>query len=527
MKESLIMSWLSKWFNKSNAELKVLRTTIPEDLLFAISTRDFSQIGPLLEAWTKGSKVVGGAESVRVVAEQHGWFGDELEKLTAYTHYYSGEFHEAFERSKKFVDGDNFDPDMLVISAYSLYLLNYFELAYNAVNKADSHGNLFADRADFQMVKSLVCWSIGDMAQAAEAANKSLDLVPNDSMILQNALGIFIEVGDQERIAQVVAKLESMSCTGHAFGICLCALGDYRRGYTYMESRYSIYDVGRYFNPALLSLSRWQGESLVGRRLLLSAEQGLGDTIQMARFIPEMISLTKGKLAIETQPETVGLLQDNFPEIEVMPRGYDVRPNTDFDLWVGMMSLPHLLNTVEVGIPGCDGYLKAPREATDYWAQRVQELGGSSVPKIGIAWSGQPMHRNDRRRSIPMEVFFSFLPKDGAIFFALQTFVPDGLPGNVVRLTDELIGLADTAALIEQLDLVITVDTSVVHLSGALNRPTWLLLPHRYEWRWGLEGEHNDWYGSVTVLRQHAHGAWSELLEEVFGRRLNEFLNDR
>jgi hypothetical protein len=109
--------------------------------------------------------------------------------------------------------------------------------------------------------------------------------------------------------------------------------------------------------------------------------------------------------------------------------------------------------------------------------------------------------------------------------FALQTVIPTHHPAALIDISEELITLADTAALIAELDLVITVDTSIVHLAGALGRPTWLLLPYRYEWRWGLEGERNNWYDSVSVLRQTTRGDWEGLLTDVMGRRLPDFLD--
>jgi hypothetical protein len=110
-------------------------------------------------------------------------------------------------------------------------------------------------------------------------------------------------------------------------------------------------------------------------------------------------------------------------------------------------------------------------------------------------------------------------------FFPLQMTVPSGLPANIHRVTDELMTFADTAALIEQLDLVISVDTSVIHLAGALGKPAWLLLPRRYEWRWSLDGESNNWYHSVCVLRQTRNGDWDYPLQEAFGPRLARFLD--
>jgi ADP-heptose:LPS heptosyltransferase len=118
-----------------------------------------------------------------------------------------------------------------------------------------------------------------------------------------------------------------------------------------------------------------------------------------------------------------------------------------------------------------------------------------------------------------------FASRAQVTFFALQTQVPELLPGNVINVAEELITLADTAALIEQMDLVITVDTSIVHIAGALGKETWLLLPKLYEWRWGLEGEENDWYDSVRVIRQTEHANWAAVLQGVFEHRLPEQFN--
>ena len=156
--------------------------------------------------------------------------------------------------------------------------------------------------------------------------------------------------------------------------------------------------------------------------------------------------------------------------------------------------------------------------------QRLAELAGGDAPRIGLAWSGNPTHRADRRRSIPFG-HIARVVRDHPLlrFFALQTSVPDSCPANLVNVSEEMVTLADTAALIAEMDLVITVDTSIVHIAGALGKTAWLLLPHRYEWRWSLAGETNNWYASVRVIRQQRIGDWDSVLEEAFGRRLGEF----
>ena len=209
----------------------------------------------------------------------------------------------------------------------------------------------------------------------------------------------------------------------------------------------------------------------------------------------------------------------------MVERRWEQAPQLGFDLWTGMMSLPFLLKVWGKDQPGRSGYLRVPPENAPYWKERVVRLSPTKKLKIGLAWSGQPNHRADRRRSIPFELMMRHVRGLPANFFALQTHVPQILPANVINVSDEMITLADTAALIEQMDMVITVDTSVVHIAGALGKATWLLLPKRYEWRWGLEGDENDWYDSVKVIRQTEHANWAAVLQDVFEHRLPEQFN--
>jgi hypothetical protein len=190
------------------------------------------------------------------------------------------------------------------------------------------------------------------------------------------------------------------------------------------------------------------------------------------------------------------------------------------------MSLPYFLGTTTSNVPLRSGYLQAPPEHNQYWRTLIESQFGSSRPKIGVAWSGNPRHRFDLRRSIPTDLFLDRLAAcDGVQFFALQTTLPETLPSNLAAFPDELVTFADTAAIVSELDAVVCVDTSLVHLAGALGKPTWLLLPRRYEWRWGLEGEQNCWYSSVRVLRQKESGQWAPLLADVFTRELTQLLH--
>ena len=191
------------------------------------------------------------------------------------------------------------------------------------------------------------------------------------------------------------------------------------------------------------------------------------------------------------------------------------------------MSLPFHFNTTATNVPAVDGYLSVPKEQAAYWRTRVHSLAEGAKLRVGLAWSGNPGHRADKRRSMSFELICSLVREHSNIrFFSLQTHVPAGHPVNMVDIADELLTLADTAAVMAEMDLVISVDTSAIHLAGALGYPAWLLLPYRYEWRWGLEGVANAWYSSVRVYRQELHGAWPELLDTV-GEALQSLYNSK
>jgi hypothetical protein len=214
-------------------------------------------------------------------------------------------------------------------------------------------------------------------------------------------------------------------------------------------------------------------------------------------------------------------LAHNFPDCELVALQLGQEITQPFDFWTGMMSLPFHFNTTADTVPCADAYLSVPPEQAAYWHDRVVQVNAGQKPKIGIAWSGNPRHRFDRRRSIAFEKLLPHLRTVSQVqFFALQTDVPAACPAQLVNVSDELLTFADTAALIAEMDLIITVDTSTVHLAGALGKPTWLLLPYRYEWRWSLAGENNNWYDSVRVIRQTTSGNWETLLADVFQRHL-------
>lgn len=518
-------TWRAKLFSNLASFFGKKDDDLPFEVIKAIQSKDLGLATCVVQGWASNNKSERNGEVVGKVAAQYGWLGVDLDKLIVFTHYYSDQVAIAYEGAKKYIGEGNkdLDIDMLTIAGYILYRTNNFIPAYQLIRRVGDAEAEVSERPDFLMLRSLVCWSYGDVERARVSTKRMVELSPQDQVILQNAFTIQVELGDEDEIDKIRGTLEGLGCRGYAYGLPLIALGEFELGYSCIDSRFHYTELERYINPALLPFPRWQGEDIAGKTLLVTAEQGLGDTIQMARFFPMLQQRLGGRLTVEAQREVVPLLQENFPDIEVVSRQLGQVPRVSFDLWMASMSLPFLLGIRPDTIPGKAGYLRSTPEVADYWQKRVSELAGIKRAKVGVAWSGQPNHRSDRRRSIPWEKFSSYLPQSDIIFFSLQTSVPGILPSYMVSVSEELITLADTAALIDQLDLVITVDTSVVHLAGALGKPTWLLLPYRYEWRWGLQGKNNNWYDSVTVFRQESHGDWDGLLKLVLKHNLIEY----
>lgn len=485
----------------------------------AISARDFSAISPCMRAWSMHPSA--NFEQLQVLTKSAALSKVEAEKIEILYEYYARNMEVAFARAQEHMEVHGLDLDLHVISLVSLYQTNQFEAAQSYQQRLNAEEASTLQRADYWQMVAVIRWAVNDMKSLPQAIDRALELSPNDGALLQTALGMYVELGNLEKIAIVRAKLEECDDSkGYAHSLCLLALGEHEEGWRQMEARYENNESHRFINQGLRKSPRWLGESLAGLRLLVSAEQGLGDTIQMARYLPLLQTLDAAQILLEVQPEAITLLQYNFPDIPIVERKWAQSPEFTFDCWTALMSLPLHLKAWGNDALGKSGYLTVPPENREYWAGRVAQLSQGTRPRVGLAWSGQPNHRGDRRRSIPFETIRSYLRNNPVSFFALQTTVPSGMPTNVLDVSEELITLADTAALIEQMDLVITVDTSVVHIAGAMGKPTWLLLPKRYEWRWGLEGESNDWYDSVKVMRQQEHSNWKPVLEEVFGQRL-------
>lgn len=283
-----------------------------------------------------------------------------------------------------------------------------------------------------------------------------------------------------------------------------------------MQEGWAKYEWRKRRFPAAFSAPpgvEWDGSPLKGRTLLVLAEQGFGDTIQLCRYLPALAQ-DGAQVLLECAPGLMPLLRC-LPGVTLLPPrhlpGETARP--PYDVWVDQMSLPRLFATTLETIPSAAGYLHAAPERAAAWEARLPH-----GLRIGLVWAGNPAHSNDRRRSIPTGALAPLIAVRGEALVSLQVgrTARDitrmfGIANHAAHLTD----FGETAASIARMDLVITVDTAVAHLSAALGIPTWIMLPHAPDWRWLLDRNDSPWYSSVRLFRQERPGEWAGVIDRV------------
>jgi hypothetical protein len=266
---------------------------------------------------------------------------------------------------------------------------------------------------------------------------------------------------------------------------------------------------------------QWRGESLAGAQILLYADQGFGDALQGLRFIPLVVA-RGGQVVLQVQPELHRLV-NGYPATEaVLSRGAEF-PECNWRC--PLFSLPHVLGTNLSTLPAKVPYVAVPPSVSGSWSTRFVESG----LRIGLVWAGKPTHKWDRVRSLPgLSLLEPLGNVEGLTYFSLQKGIaaaqasnpPAGL--NLLDLSLHLNDFADTAAAIDALDLIITVDTSVAHLAGALGKPVWILVARAPDWMWMIDREDTPWYPTARLFRQSILGDWESVIKRIAGelRRL-------
>ena len=300
-------------------------------------------------------------------------------------------------------------------------------------------------------------------------------------------------------------------------GMLLLRRGEYDGGWPLFENR-KITSIGKP-NYRKLPCAEWQGEPLAGKRFLIAREQGVGDQIQFVRYAGLLAGMG-AQVDAWVAPELASLVAT----VPGVARVLDAAPSDEaiaahYDYWCDVMSLP--LKFPGRPIYAATPYMHADAAQAAAWRERVETLADGARRRIGLVWAGNPRHHFDAFRSVPLTTLLPLAALEGNAWFAIQkgpgaTQLPD-VAGRwpMHAIGDDLHDFAGTAALIESLDVVITVDTSVAHLAGALGKPVWVLLAAQPDWRWGMGRADSVWYPSARVFRQSTLGDWSGVLAEL------------
>ena len=299
-------------------------------------------------------------------------------------------------------------------------------------------------------------------------------------------------------------------------GLVLLKNGFWEEGFELYEARWQASGL---LPPAAEKL--WRGESLSGKTILVRVEQGLGDTIQFARYLL-LLRKCGARVVVSVQASLCGLLVGSFSGMEIIISGED--DSIVYDYHVSLLSLPYLFQSRFDNLPVQTSYLKVSPASRGKWQQKL--AGNEDALKVGVVWGSNPINTKEKRRAISIEIFARLFTVSGVRFFSLKKErntkdvdflrnLPVSVSERYVDFTDEIDDFQDTAAIMENLDLVISCDTSVPHLAGALARPTWLLLPFDADWRWLLEREDSPWYPTMRLFRQPEPGNWDSVLDLV------------
>ena len=308
-------------------------------------------------------------------------------------------------------------------------------------------------------------------------------------------------------------------------GELLLALGDYARGWEGYAARFRLPGVTPPIPPEVAGRARrWSGRKFAGT-LLLVADQGFGDVVQFSRYIP-WAAARCARLVVAASPEMLPIV-GQFPQVAAAVSAWDAAGA--FTAWSTLSDLPALAGTRAETIPAeMVPYLAAPHEARLRWRARLAELSApqsanGGLRRIGLVWAGRANHPFDFARSAALAALAPLGEVRGASWFALQLGGAEAQVGAtawrapLVNLGPEISSYTDTMAVLAELDLVVTVDTSVAHVAGAMGRPGWLMLPRRADWRWGLTGTATPWYPSLRLFRQRRLGDWGAVAAEIAG----------
>jgi len=423
-----------------------------------------------------------------------------------------GKLNKAEYIYRKIVEKDPYNPDALHLLGLISYQVGNYEDAVNYISKAIQ---LKSNIAIFYGNLGMTYDALGKEEESAINFKKALEINPqyDKAHLAHYNLGVFFK--DKGKIIEALEHYDKAIELDENFfeahwnrSLILLLLGRFNEGWEEFEYRFK---KEKPTDSRVFNKPKWNGSSLEGKKILIVSEQGFGDDIQFIRYVP-LVKEKGGYVILECKKEFRKLFE-NFPGVDKLVEKEDKIPNVEFDFYIHLMSLPRVFNTNLNIIPNKTPYLKAnPRLVKEFQAKF-----NTNNFKIGIVWSGNPNQDNDMNRSITFDKFKLLKEIPGVDLFSLQKEeVSQQLNDHkIINIADDIEDFMDTASVIENLDLIISVDTSVAHLAGAMGKPVWTLLSFTSDWRWLLDRDDSPWYPSMKLFRQQKLGDWDSLLNEV------------
>ncbi len=367
---------------------------------------------------------------------------------------------------------------------------DYVEARYNFGTLLQERGDLEVATFEFQTVlaanpEHAAAWTnlgncllgCGEIAAALSCYGRTLALEPGETAAAWNA------------------------------GIAHLTAGRFEQGWAGYERRF---DVPGATPRRSYPMPLWSGEPLAGKKILVYAEQGLGDTLQFCRYLP-LLADRGANVYFDCPRSLAGLLGSLRTKPTLLIEPGSAAPTADF--YIPLLSVPAILKTNLDSIPTAGGYLRAAPETRSAWGQRLEPLGRKL--RVGFVSQGNPKYKNDRNRSIPAELFAPLSQVQDVALINLQFGRPVPSSLNALDLSSEIGDFASTAGLLEEMDLVITVDTSMAHLAGAVGKEAWVLLAKAADWRWMRDREDSPWYSDARLFRQTESHDWASVLQTV------------
>lgn len=409
-------------------------------------------------------------------------------------------------------------PDQVAIHANLAQLYRSLSRHQDAIRHFRSALTARPEQLDICLGLSLSLLALGEEREAEAWARQAIHLAPHHADAWNTLGTILSSCGRYD---------EALACFQHALvyqpqhvlahlnrGMIHLIRGDWQAGWEDYEYRLQMQPQRwhSYRQP------RWQGQSLVGRTILLVAEQGIGDTLQFVRYA-RLLANQGARVLLECPRNLVPLLSRTEGLAGCYASG---DPLPDYDFYSPLLSVPRYLNTQPETVPGQVPYLHADATLIAHWGEHLSKYDNL---RVGIAWQGSPTYANDRQRSVPLSMFECLARVEGVRLISLQKGPGEEqlqhCPFPVVDLwpgRDETSGaFMDTAAIVHHLDLVVCTDSAIAHLAGALGRPVWLLLGQVCDWRWGVGGEMTPWYPTMRLFRQQVRQDWDSVFRQVAG----------